>query len=149
MKKVINFDMDGTLFDLYGVENWLDKLIAADPSPYIEAAPMLDLKRLEAIFRKLQSTGWQINIVSWLAKNSSAEYDNAVTLAKFAAIRSAFPNFWFNRVHIVPYGTPKASLECGILFDDESKNRIDWMNNNPQNVAYNVHNIIDILELYV
>ena len=28
MNITINFDMDGTIADLYGVENWLDYLIA-------------------------------------------------------------------------------------------------------------------------
>lgn len=147
--KIINFDMDGTLFDLYGVENWLAKLHAADPSPYAEAAPMLDMKKLAWLCRKLQSKGWKINIVSWLAKGSSAPYDEAVTLAKISAIRSAFPDFWFNNVHIVPYGTPKAEIECGILFDDEPKNRIDWCNASHDNSAYNVNNILEILEMLI
>ena len=29
----INFDMDGTIADLYGVENWLEYLIAGDTFP--------------------------------------------------------------------------------------------------------------------
>lgn len=33
----ICFDMDGTIADLYGVENWLDYLIAEDVKPYAEA----------------------------------------------------------------------------------------------------------------
>ena len=39
----INFDMDGTIADLYGVENWLDYLIAEDTTPYTEAEPLLRL----------------------------------------------------------------------------------------------------------
>ena len=34
MIKEIVFDMDGTIADLYGVENWLPKLRAYDPTPY-------------------------------------------------------------------------------------------------------------------
>ena len=30
----INFDMDGTIADLYGVENWLEYLINGDAFPY-------------------------------------------------------------------------------------------------------------------
>ena len=30
MNITINFDMDGTIADLYGVENWLEKLIAEE-----------------------------------------------------------------------------------------------------------------------
>ena len=37
----INFDMDGTIADLYGVENWLDYLIAGDVFPYENADPLL------------------------------------------------------------------------------------------------------------
>lgn len=29
----INFDMDGTIADLYGVDNWLEMLIAEDTTP--------------------------------------------------------------------------------------------------------------------
>ena len=41
MKKEIWFDMDGTIADLYGVENWLEMLIAEDPTPYAVAKPLL------------------------------------------------------------------------------------------------------------
>ena len=46
----ICFDMDGTIADLYGVENWLDNLIAENVKPYAEAKPMLNLS---ALARKL------------------------------------------------------------------------------------------------
>ena len=32
--KMICFDMDGTIADLYAVENWLPMLRAFDPTPY-------------------------------------------------------------------------------------------------------------------
>lgn len=144
MTKTINFDMDGTLFDLYGVSDWLPKLRANDASPYAEALPLLDFSELSVVLNKLQARGWKINIVSWLSKGSNPEYDAKVTAAKIQSIRRHFPNFWFNSVHIVPYGTPKYEIEQGVLFDDEINNRIDWMNNNRQNVAYNVWNIVEI-----
>ena len=33
MRKVIVFDMDGTITDFYGVEGWLDDLHASNPRP--------------------------------------------------------------------------------------------------------------------
>ena len=39
MTTTIFFDMDGTIADLYGVENWLDYLIASDVLPYEIAKP--------------------------------------------------------------------------------------------------------------
>ena len=39
----INLDMDGTITNLYGVQNWLDYLIAEDVTPYAIAKPLLRL----------------------------------------------------------------------------------------------------------
>ena len=33
-------DMDGTIADLYAVDNWLDMLRAYDATPYVKAKPM-------------------------------------------------------------------------------------------------------------
>ena len=43
---MIWFDMDGTIANLYGVENWLPMLRAYDPTPYANAVPLLRLSRL-------------------------------------------------------------------------------------------------------
>ena len=42
MTKTINFDMDGTFVDLYGVKNWLDYLINEDITPYKTAKPLVN-----------------------------------------------------------------------------------------------------------
>ena len=38
----INFDMDGTIADLYGVKNWLPYLEAEDTTPYAIAKPPVE-----------------------------------------------------------------------------------------------------------
>ena len=38
--KILVWDMDGTIADLYGVENWLPMLRAYDPTPYRTAKPI-------------------------------------------------------------------------------------------------------------
>ena len=43
MLKMICFDMDGTIADLYGVDGWLEKLRAYDATPYLTA----EIQRLE------------------------------------------------------------------------------------------------------
>lgn len=40
MKNAIYFDMDGTIANLYGVENWLDYLIANDPRLMRSQSPL-------------------------------------------------------------------------------------------------------------
>ena len=80
--KMICFDMDGTIADLYAVPNWLDKLRAEDASPYAEAAPMWDMKALREVLLKLIDKGYEIRIISWLSKDSTEEYKTAVRKAK-------------------------------------------------------------------
>ena len=62
--RTIWFDMDGTIADLYGVENWLPKLRSSDPSPYAEAKPMLNFSLFARYLNKLQVKGYKIGIIS-------------------------------------------------------------------------------------
>ena len=57
MTKAINFDMDGTLADFYGVENWLDYLINENPYPYEVAKPLVNMSILARRLNKLQREG--------------------------------------------------------------------------------------------
>ena len=43
MNRTLVFDMDGTIANLYGVENWLEDLRSFNPRPYIVAEPMYDM----------------------------------------------------------------------------------------------------------
>lgn len=140
-KKIINMDLDGTLADLYGVENWLDYLIKGDEYPYSAAKPLINMNVLARLLNKLQNKGYEINIISWLSKNSNNEYDKKVTNAKRKWLKKHLKSVNFNNIYIVPYGTPKHTLSSGILFDDEEKNRTQWGKN-----AYNVDNIIGVLK---
>lgn len=144
MAKTIWFDMDGTIADLYGVEGWLDMLIAKDALPYEIAKPLLRLSSLARILNKLQKKGYKIGIISWLAKNSNEEYDKAVTLAKEKWLRNHLASVVFDEINIVAYGTPKqafAKSEDDILFDDEKQNRDSWTGK-----AFDVNEIIEILK---
>ena len=80
----INFDMDGTIADLYGVENWLDYLIAEDTTPYAVATPLLRLSALARRLNTLQRNGYNLAVISWLSKSGSPEYNERVTAVKMA-----------------------------------------------------------------
>lgn len=129
IKKMICFDMDGTIADLYAVPNWLAKLRAEDASPYAEAAPMWDMTKLRDILLQLIAKGWEIRVISWLSKDSTEEYKEAVRQAKREwLIRYDFPA---DKVHLVAYGTTKADCvrritEAAILVDDNEKVRNGW-----------------------
>lgn len=130
MNKMICFDMDGTIANLYEVPGWLDKLHAEDASPYIDAKPCVDMERLLSICERLIETCWEIRVISWLAKDSSEEYKAAVRGAKlFWLHHYRFP---FEKAHLVAYGTTKADCvrRAGegrkILIDDNEKVRNGW-----------------------
>ena len=144
MTTTIFFDMDGTIADLYGVENWLDYLIASDALPYEIAKPLIRLNALARILNRLQKQGYKVGVISWLAKNSNTTYDEKVTKAKKEWLKKHLASVNFDEIHIVKYGTPKqtfAKTENDILFDDEEKNRNDWTGK-----AFNVNEIIEILK---
>ena len=121
----IYLDMDGTIADLYGVENWLENLVNGNDRPYRVAERIVE----EEVLVNLVNSGYELGIVSWLSKNSSKEYDKMVRNAKREWLRKNFPNIHFSEIHIVKYGTPKSKVvkeKNGILFDDEEKNRKEW-----------------------
>ena len=142
-EKRIYFDMDGTIADLYGVENWLEYLMAHDATPYAIAKPLLNLSALARKLNQLQRDGYEINIISWLAKNSTAEFDELVTETKKAWLKKHLPSVKWDKITIVTYGVNKATLGCGVLFDDEEPNRNTWGDG-----AYDVHNILEILKSF-
>lgn len=143
MKVTINFDMDGTIADLYGVENWLEYLEAENPFPYENAAPLLRLSTLARKLNALQRKGYELAIISWLSKTGSRSYNDMVTVAKLGWLRKHLPSVNWDRITIVPYGTPKENFcnsPLDILFDDEARNRDNWTG-----IAFDVQNIMEIL----
>ncbi len=144
---IIYLDCDGTWIDLYGVENWLNYLVNENPYPYINAKPMVNLSLLARTIHQLQNAGIQVGIISWLSKNGSPAYNEAVTLAKMNWFHRHLPSVTFDEIHIVKYGTPKstcASSVDAILFDDEEQNRQEW-----KGLAYDEKDLIKKLKAYL
>lgn len=127
--KMIVFDMDGTIADLYGVNGWLDDLRAENPRPYREAAPMWNMEELTEVLLALNI---EIRVVTWLSKDSSEEYKDEVRKAKLEWLKEN--NFPFDKFHGIRYGATKADSvrkylaedETAILIDDNEKIRNGW-----------------------
>lgn len=136
------FDMDGTIANLYGVDGWLEMLIANDPTPYAVAKPMLNMSLLARYLNKAIAQGHEVGVISWLSKNSNAEYDEKVKAAKLNWLNTHLKSVAFTTIHIVAYGTNKLNT-CGegILFDDELNNRVTWGEG-----AYEPAEILNILK---
>lgn len=124
----VYFDMDGTIADLYSVENWLSKLRAEDATPYRDARPMCDMKEILPKLEQLQYLGIKVGILSWCSKQATKEYNAAVRKEKRKWLKEQLPGFKFDEIHIVQYGTPKEKVakDDGWLIDDEEWNRFQW-----------------------
>lgn len=129
MDKMLVFDMDGTIADLYNVENWLEMLGASNPTPYIIAKPIYDTYSLNNLLDLLKAQGWKIAVVSWVAKECDDMFKQAIRTAKIDWLnRYDFP---YDEIHIVKYGTTK--MNCvrkfegrKVLVDDNEKVRKGW-----------------------
>lgn len=147
--KAIYFDMDGTIADLYGNENWLDDIINEDTRPYREAKPLVNMRALGRELNTLKARGYTVGIVSWLAKDATDEYNARVAEAKRKWLDRHIGAVEWDEIHIIAYGTPKHEVVAdptGILFDDEKPNRLAWDN---EGWAFDVDHIIEVLRAIV
>ena len=142
--RTIWWDMDGTIANLYAVENWLPKLRNEDASPYVEAEVLWNMSQLARLMNQVQQLGYKLGIISWTSKNSSESYADKVAEAKLSWLKRHLASVRFDEIVIVDYGTPKAEFmhtDYDILFDDEEKNRDDWMGQ-----AYEPQEMIQVLK---
>ena len=148
--RMIVWDMDGTVADLYGVEGWLEMLRAENPLPYEIAEPIWDMERLVNVIRALQDFGIEQRIVTWLSMNSSEEYKTETRRAKREWLEQF--DFPYDHFHGVQFGSTKADSvrkfladdETAILIDDSAKVRNGW--HLGETVDPTEINVIDFLE---
>ena len=148
-EKILVFDMDGTIADFYGVNGWLEYLEESNPTPYIIAEPLYDMELLTSLLQILRFKGWKIVITSWLAKDSSKDFDKEVRKAKKEWLEEY--NFPFDEIHLVKYGTTKANCtrKLGgyqILVDDNEQVRNGWHLGHTINANENIlDNLIELM----
>lgn len=151
MRKVIVFDMDGTIADLYGVEGWLDYLHREDETPYRVAAPLVDMAELINLLNDLRGLGWLVAVTSWLSKDSTPDYDAKVRAAKREWLTKY--NFPADEIHLVKYGTTKANCTrrhgagAQILFDDNAQVRAGWSLGPTYDVKFILAHLLELLEM--
>ena len=143
--RMIYFDMDGTIADLYGVENWLPRLCDEDATPYLEARPMCNMIILSELLIEAKSQGYGIGIITWLSKDATKAYKKAIKQAKKQWLNN-YLGVELDEAHFVQYGTRKdyvAKDKKGIIFDDDKRVRMWW-----KGEAYNPteQNIIEVLQ---
>ena len=142
--RTIWWDMDGTIANLYAVENWLPMLRAEDTTPYEEAEVMWNMSQLARLMNQAQKLGYKLGIISWTAKAGTESYHEAVKQAKLGWLKKHLTSVNWDNICIVKYGTPKSLVmqtEDDILFDDEQPNRENWLGE-----AYEPQDMIQVLK---
>ena len=118
----IYFDMDVTITDLYGFNDWLTYLQNEQTTPYEEAGLLVDSEQLRNFLAAGRTAGVLFGVISWGAKNASKDYQKAIRRAKIEWLKKNNLLGYFDELHIIKYGTPKnraAKNRTGVLIDDE------------------------------
>ena len=118
----IYFDLDGTIADLYGFNDWLTYLQNEQTDPYAGAGLLVDGEQLRNFLAAGKAAGILFGVVSWGAKNASKDYQKAIRRAKIDWLKKNNLLKYFDELHVVKYGTPKnraAKNRTGVLIDDE------------------------------
>lgn len=128
--KWIWFDMDGTIADLYGVDGWLDDLVALRTRPYELAKDLYNLADLLEIMIALKNSGYNLGVISWGSKANNDDFDKRVEKVKIEWLKNRLLDILLDEIIVTPYGVCKADT-CkkygyGILVDDEEQNRNAW-----------------------
>ena len=116
MKKMnVYLDMDGTIADLYGIENWLPRLRASDEKIFLECEPIITEAEL---LNHFPTDKYEIKILSMTPKNAKKEYCKRVEKAKDEWLNKYFPTLT-KRIYL-PYGNNKnlKNSAKAILVDD-------------------------------
>ena len=153
MSKTIYFDMDGTLYDLYGCANWLEKLEKEDVEVYLCGAALCNLSSLARTINRMKKDGYKFGIISWLSKNGNKKYNEKVIVAKQKWLKSHLPSVEWDEINIIEYGKSKKKNcgDCnGWIIDDDKEVRDDWGVRaiSPQNIIKKLKLIYEIEENY-
>ena len=125
--QAIYFDMDGTVYDLYGVNDWLHMLHTENTDAYECGKPLYNMDKLNSILEQFVALGIVIGVVTWSAMDGSKEFNRKTRKVKKAWVAEHMPTV--TEFHCIKYGTPKhkvAKIKNSILVDDNADVRAAW-----------------------
>ena len=114
-RTVVYLDMDGTIADLYGMKNWLEKLENEVEGLFLGCKPLVSEDELEYIF---PSDIYELRVCSMTPKDATDEYCQVVIKEKNQWLDKYFPSIT-HRVYMA-YGNNKnlRNSKNHILVDD-------------------------------
>ena len=105
MSKKIFFDLDGTLYDLYNIENWLELLQNEDATVFERGNFIGDYDEFIAYVKELMFKGYTFGVISWLPMYATPEFENECAKVKETWVKKYLP--FVDEMTFQRYGTPK------------------------------------------
>ena len=114
-KQVVYLDMDGTIANLYGMNNWLESLENEVEGLFLNCEPLVSENKLKEFF---PSEEYELRICSMTPLNATNEYCQVVIKEKNQWLDKYFPSIT-HRVYM-EYGNHKnlKNSKNHILIDD-------------------------------
>lgn len=102
------FDLDGTLYELYKIPNWLERLEAKDWSVFTDGKPRKHHERIREAIKALQAKGWTVGCITWGSRGIPKGKDlQEIAEKKKEFLAKYFPELLENFC-CLPYGDSKA-----------------------------------------
>lgn len=122
-KIVVYLDMDGTIADLYGIENWLYRLRHEDETIFTECKPMVTEEELRKHFPENR---YDVRILSMTPKGATAKYCMNVAKQKNAWLDKYFPSLKKRIYRAYGHNKNLKNSQYAILIDDSEPIRASW-----------------------
>lgn len=141
MSVKIYFDLDGTVYNLYGVTEWEPKLRAENPNVFKEGSFIGNHKDFTDICGKLLEKGVQFGVITWLPMQASPEYELECAKVKRQWVERYIP--FVTEFTAQRYGIPKQNAivrraKTMYLLDDNAEVCEMWQTEKMR-VAVNVN----------
>lgn len=132
------FDLDGTLYELYKIPNWLERLERKDWNVFVDGKPRKHHERTREAIKALQAKGWTVGCITWGSRGLTKEKElQGIAEKKKEFLAKYFPELLEN-FYCLPYGASKAlpimhnyccirpSKQINYLVDDNKIVRENW-----------------------
>lgn len=147
MSKKIYLDLDGTVYNLYRIENWLPMLRNEENGVFSQDQFIGNYRDFLKEVYRLINGGWSFGVITWLPMGASPEYEQVCRKEKEQWINENLP--FVNEVNICSYGIPKQNLiqkraKIMVLIDDNREICEMW-DTNKMRKSVNVSKSFDII----
>lgn len=150
MSTKIYFDLDGTVYDFYSTENWLEKLTNEETGLYSYDKILFDKVEFYKTITELLAKGVKFGVITWLSMTASPEYEEITTIEKKEWCKKYLP--FIETFVAQSYGTPKQQAiknrtKNDILIDDNLEVCKMWENHkNRKYYQIKNNNVVEILK---